>query len=51
MARRKAEWAPPDPRYKRGYGWMYAQHIRQANEGCDFDFLEAGDEVDEPEIH
>ena len=51
MARRKAEWAPPGPRYKRGYGWMYAQHIRQANEGCDFDFLEAGDEVDEPEIH
>ncbi len=25
--------------------------IRQANEGCDFDFLEAGEEVDEPDIN
>ena len=37
------------PHYPRGYGWMYAQRIGQANEGCDFDFLEAGDEdVPEP---
>lgn len=52
LARRKAEWDAPKPHYPRGYGWMYAQHIGQANEGCDFDFLEAGDEdVPEPEIH
>ena len=51
MASRKADWVAPEPHYKRGYGWMYAQHIRQANEGCDFDFLEAGEDVPEPEIH
>ncbi|MBO90190.1 MAG: dihydroxy-acid dehydratase [Rickettsiales bacterium] len=52
MARRKSEWVAPKPHYPRGYGWMYAQHIRQANEGCDFDFLEAGaGDVPEPEIH
>jgi dihydroxy-acid dehydratase len=42
IARRRAAWTPPAPRYHRGYGWMYAQHIRQAHEGCDFDFLETG---------
>ena len=44
---------PPEPRFERGYGWMFAQHIRQANEGCDFDFLETGfgAGVGEPEIY
>jgi dihydroxy-acid dehydratase len=42
LNRRKAAWSPPAPRYERGYGWMFAQHIQQANEGCDFDFLRAG---------
>jgi len=32
----------PEPRYERGYGWMFTRHIKQANEGCDFDFLETG---------
>ena len=32
----------PTPRYERGYGWMFSRHIKQANEGCDFDFLETG---------
>lgn len=27
------------PHYTRGYGWLFAQHILQADEGCDFDFL------------
>lgn len=40
MATRRAALKPPAPRYERGYGWMFSQHIRQANEGCDFDFLE-----------
>jgi dihydroxy-acid dehydratase len=50
-ARRKA-WQPPPPRYARGYGWMFSRHIRQANDGCDFDFLETsfGAAVGEPEI-
>ncbi|HEV8392112.1 MAG TPA: L-arabinonate dehydratase, partial [Dongiaceae bacterium] len=42
LARRKAAWSPPPPRYERGYGWMFARHIQQANEGCDFDFLRTG---------
>jgi hypothetical protein len=27
-------------RFERGYGWMFLRHIRQANDGCDFDFLQ-----------
>lgn len=52
MERRRAAWTPPAPRYERGYGWMMAQHVRQADEGCDFDFLETGfgRPVDEPAI-
>ena len=53
MARRRAELKPPQPRYGRGYGWMFSQHIKQANEGCDFDFLETsfGPPVREPAIN
>ncbi len=52
LAQRKAQWTPPKPHYARGYGWMFSRHIKQANEGCDFDFLENqfGDPVDEPAI-
>ncbi|MGJ5140352.1 L-arabinonate dehydratase [Bradyrhizobium oligotrophicum] len=53
LARRRAEWQPPTPRFERGYGWMFARHIRQANDGCDFDFLETGfgAPVGEPAIY
>jgi len=51
LARRRAAWTPPAPRYGRGYGAMFARHITQANEGCDFDFLERGAPTAEPEIH
>ncbi|KGM35445.1 L-arabinonate dehydratase [Inquilinus limosus] len=52
LARRRAELQPPPPRYERGYGWMFNRHIRQAHEGCDFDFLETGfgAPVAEPDI-
>ncbi|WP_307654098.1 L-arabinonate dehydratase [Variovorax paradoxus] len=52
LARRKATWTPPPARYERGYGWMFGRHILQANEGCDFDFLETafGRPVPEPDI-
>ncbi len=52
MARRRAAWIKPAPRYERGYGWMFSQHIKQAHEGCDFDFLETdfGAPVSEPVI-
>ena len=42
LTRRKAAWRAPPPRYERGYGWLFGRHILQANEGCDFDFLETG---------
>jgi len=42
LARRRAAWTPPPPRYERGYGWMFSRHILQADQGCDFDFLETG---------
>ena len=42
LASRRAALKPPRPRFERGYGWMFAQHISQADEGCDFDFLETG---------
>jgi len=51
LARRRSAWRPPPPRYQRGYGAMYSAHIGQADEGCDFDFLLAGDSTPEPEIH
>ncbi len=52
LAKRRAAWKAPEPRYERGYGWMFSKHIKQANEGCDFDFLETGfgKPVDEPVI-
>jgi dihydroxy-acid dehydratase len=51
LERRKRAWTPPAPRYGRGYGRMFASHITQANEGCDFDFLESGTPTPDPEIH
>jgi len=51
LGRRKAAWQKPVQKYPRGYGAMYARHITQANEGCDFDFLESGPVIPEPEIH
>ncbi|MFL5325793.1 MAG: L-arabinonate dehydratase [Microvirga sp.] len=53
LASRRAAWTPPPPRYERGFGWLSAQHIRQADEGCDFDFLETsfGKAVEEPSIY
>jgi dihydroxy-acid dehydratase len=51
LARRRAAWKAPAPRYTRGYGAMFSQHIGQADEGCDFDFLAAGAPTPEPEIH
>ena len=52
LARRKAAWTPPAPRYERGYGWVFSRHIMQADLGCDFDFLETtfGAPVPEPSI-
>jgi dihydroxy-acid dehydratase len=51
LARRQAGWVRPPPRLSRGYGAMYAEHIEQADLGCDFDFLSRQGQLAEPEIH
>ena len=51
LARRRAAWAPPPAHYERGYGALFSQHVLQADEGCDFDFLARGGFNPEPEIH
>jgi dihydroxy-acid dehydratase len=54
LARRKAEWVAPAPRFSRGYGAMHQVHVLQADKGCDFDFLQRGGAstaTGEPEIH
>jgi dihydroxy-acid dehydratase len=51
LEKRRADWRAPTPKYSRGYGALFLQHITQANEGCDFDFLGAGPPIPEPEIH
>lgn len=53
LALRRAAWQAPAPRYERGYGWIYINHVSQADKGCDFDFLETkfGAPVAEPEIY
>jgi dihydroxy-acid dehydratase len=53
LAARHAAWTPPPKRFERGYGYMFSQHIRQAHEGCDFDYLETsfGAPVGEPAIY
>ena len=52
LARRSKSLKPPKVRFERGYGWMASKHIKQANEGCDFDYLETsfGAAVEEPDI-
>jgi dihydroxy-acid dehydratase len=51
LARRRAAWQPPPAPYPRGYGAMFAAHVGQADEGCDFDFLAGTERIAEPEIH
>jgi dihydroxy-acid dehydratase len=51
LAQRRADWRPPARHYQRGFGALYAAHVTQADQGCDFDFLRAGAAIPEPEIH
>lgn len=39
---RLAQWEPPPPHYRRGFGSMYLRHVLQADQGCDFDYLRGG---------
>ena len=53
LSKRKMAIKPPTPKAGRGWLWMYSRHVRQANEGCDFDFLETnfGKSAKEPDIY
>jgi dihydroxy-acid dehydratase len=51
IAHRMKSYRPPPRDYPRGYYRMFAKHIQQANEGCDFDFLQGAGGIPEPEIH
>jgi dihydroxy-acid dehydratase len=39
LGRRRAAWRRRPPQFTRGYGRLFVDHVLQANEGCDFDFL------------
>jgi dihydroxy-acid dehydratase len=39
LARRRAAWQPPPPHAARGYVRLYLDHVLQANDGADLDFL------------
>ncbi len=39
LAQRRAAWKPPVQPPARGYAKLYMDHVLQADEGCDFDFL------------
>ncbi len=49
---RRSRWKPPRSPFTRGYIKMFIEHVNQAHEGCDFDYLEFTDQqMPEPDIH
>ncbi|UWR39349.1 L-arabinonate dehydratase [Sulfitobacter sp. W074] len=52
LAARRAAWKAPEPRFERGWGYMFQRHVGQADQGCDFDYLTAafGQTAGEPDI-
>ena len=48
---RQKSWRAKIKKFPRGYGNLFSQHVQQANEGCDSDFLSGNEAIDEPEIH
>jgi len=51
LARRRAAWSAPAQPYARGYTRLYQQHVTQAHEGCDFDFMAGTAPTPEPAIY
>src|SRR3954451_18036076 len=51
LASRRSSWTPRPRLASRGYDRLFADHVTQANEGCDFDFLSGAGGVPEPAIH
>lgn len=50
LAERRRNLKPQHKVYERSYAALYQQHVTQADQGCDFDFLQAGSDVPEPPI-
>jgi len=51
LATRRAAWKPAPQRYHRGYAKLFVDHVTQADQGADFDFLQHGPAVPEPDIY
>jgi dihydroxy-acid dehydratase len=52
VARRREHWRPPERKFDRGYGLLFAAECTQAHEGCDFKFLHpSGRAAAEPDIY
>ena len=51
IAERLAAWTSPRKPAPRGYARLHGSHVTQADEGCDYDFLEGTEPLPEPEIH
>ena len=51
LAARRAAWRPPPPPNARGYTLLFQQHVTQAPQGCDFDFLAGTAPSPEPLIY
>ncbi len=51
LAERRSSWVPREFPATRGYERLFASHVTQADEGCDFDFLHGAGGVPEPAIH
>ncbi len=47
---RRAAWKKPEQPFQRGWTRLYQQHVRQAHEGCDLDFLDGTAPTAEPAI-
>lgn len=50
LAERRRTLKPVHKVYERSYAALYQQHVTQADQGCDFDFLQTGSKVPEPPI-
>ncbi len=48
LARRRAAWTAPTPPASRGWARLYVDHVQQADQGCDLDFLVGKSGADVP---
>jgi dihydroxy-acid dehydratase len=50
LALRRTQWHAPVQPFQRGFTRLYQEHVTQAHEGCDFDFLQGTAPTPEPVI-